>query len=328
MIKHRRSIGAITVVALLAILALSYTSSGSLSPVAKPVGVDGGLPVSGVPNDVTATGPGTRKLGVPAQIAPTYNQSMGIVSRPPVAGSDPTVADQSLIKTGTIEIEVADVDASATRARTLIVGLGGLVSDSSRSGGDHPVMTVTYRVPAARFDDALDGLRGLGSKIVAEQTQTIDVTAQVVDLGARLVNLRASEKALQSIMDRTVKIDEVLAVQTQLTDVRGQIEQLTAQQQTLAQQSAYGTISATYEMPAPAAVTAVSQGWDPAAIFDRAQASLIAITQHILGVGIYVLVVGLPIGLALLILGVPAVLITRRLRRHARPAEPLTPPTG
>ncbi len=46
--------------------------------------------------------------------------------------------------------------------------------------------SVTYRVPVARWDDALTALRKLGSKTLSEQTDTSDVTSQVIDLDARL----------------------------------------------------------------------------------------------------------------------------------------------
>ena len=53
---------------------------------------------------------------------------------------------------------------------------------------------ITYRIPASRWDDALGSLRGLATKVVGEQTQATEVGGQIVDLEARLRNLRASEQ--------------------------------------------------------------------------------------------------------------------------------------
>ena len=52
------------------------------------------------------------------------------------------------------------------------------------------------------------------------QVQTQAVTGQVVDLGARITNLRATEAALQAIMIQATKIPDVLEVQGKLTEVR------------------------------------------------------------------------------------------------------------
>ena len=124
--------------------------------------------------------------------------------------------------------------APSAVARDAIRGLGGYIgaSNTFNEGDDQPVAEITYRIPVGRWEDALAALRslnGLTTKVVTEQTNAVEVTGQIVDLDARIRNLRASESALQAIDARATKISDVLEVQAQLTDVRGQIEQLTAQ---------------------------------------------------------------------------------------------------
>ena len=75
------------------------------------------------------------------------------------------------------------------------------------------------------------------------------MTGQVVDLEARIKNLQASEIALQGIAERATKISDVLEVQAQLTDVRGQIEQLTAQLKDLNDRAGYATLTARFSRP-------------------------------------------------------------------------------
>ena len=41
-------------------------------------------------------------------------------------------------------------------------------------------------------------LNGMTTKVVTEQTDAVEVTGQIVDLDARIRNLRASESALQA----------------------------------------------------------------------------------------------------------------------------------
>src|SRR5437868_7110181 len=82
-------------------------------------------------------------------------------------------------------------------------------SGSQRTGdGGTAVAQVTYRIPATRWDEALVDLRAIGIKVLSEQTQSQDVTGQVVDLGARITNLQATEAALQAIMARADKISD------------------------------------------------------------------------------------------------------------------------
>jgi hypothetical protein len=87
----------------------------------------------------------------------------------------------------------------------------------------------------------------------------------VIDLGARITNLRATEAALQKIMEQATKIPDVLDVQSKLTEVRGEIERLVAQKLHLEDQAAYGTLVVTFVLPVQPVVEEVKAGWDPAA---------------------------------------------------------------
>jgi hypothetical protein len=224
-----------------------------------------------------------------------------------------------VIKTGSLELEVPDLSPTLLKARTAIVGLGGYVSASQQTSGDErQVASVTYRIPAERWDEALDALKKLGTKLVGEQTQAIDVTTQVVDLEARITNLRAAEAQLQGIMARAEKIPDILEIQAQLTQVRGEIESYVAQMQNLEDQATYGTLAVTYEVPV-LPVAEVQKGWELQTEVDRALAQLVQLGQGLATVGIWFAIVILPvllvgaIGLALV------VMIARRLGIDRRP---------
>lgn len=225
------------------------------------------------------------------------------------------IDDARIIRTGTIDLEVGDVGASLTRARDAIRGMGGYIGASTtQNDGDTPIASVTYRIPAGRWEDALDVLRaisGAGTKVVSERTEAVEVTGQVVDLEARIRNLRASEASLQAIATTATKIPDVLEVQNQLTNVRGQIEQLTAALKDLEDRSAYATLTASFRVPI-VAVEAAQKGWDPKAVVDEASASLVNVLQALTGAGIWFAIVWLPILLVLGILVLMAAWIARR----------------
>jgi uncharacterized protein DUF4349 len=220
----------------------------------------------------------------------------GRVSQPGSGVADPAAPrDQALVvKTGTVQIEVKDLTV-LIRARTAIVGLGGYVSGSQQSSGsEHKIASVTYRIPADRWDEALDALKGLATKVVSEQTQAVEVTGQVLDLGARIDNLRASERALQAIMSRATKITDVLEVQSRLSEVRGQIEQLATQKAHLEDEAAFGSLTVTFDVPV-VPVQQASDKWDVKAEVDRAMAQLIELGQGVATVAIWFAIVLLPL---------------------------------
>jgi hypothetical protein len=237
--------------------------------------------------------------------------------------------DQPLIvKTGTLQAEVADVPDALAKARAAIAALGGYVSGSEESNErDRPLAVITYLVPADRWDDALAALRALASKVLREQTQAVEVTGQVLDLGARIENLRVTERALQTIMEQATRISDVLEVQGQLTTVRGEIEELTTQKAHLEAQAALGTLTVTFSVSVPVLTTA-AQGWSLDAEIDRAAARLVEFGQSLLSVAVWATLVGLPVLLVILLLAIPFAVVLRRAFRRNKPGPLPRGPAG
>ena len=188
--------------------------------------------------------------------------------------------------------------------------------------GDRSVATITYRIPADRWQEVIGSLRGLATEVVYEQTQATEVGGQIVDLEARLRNLRASEAALVEIAKGTGKVSDLLEVEAQLTEVRGQIEQLDAQRTQLNDQVAYGTLVTTFGTEI-VAVQETAKGWDPAEDVDNAAATLIGVGQAIASAAIWFAIVWLPLLLALLVLALVIRFAYRRFGPKPKPHDPV-----
>jgi Domain of unknown function (DUF4349) len=237
------------------------------------------------------------------------------------------IDDAKIVRTGSIELEVGDVPIALRAARDGIRAMGGYIGASeTQTFDDSPIARVTYRVPVDRWEAALDLLRGLtgeGGKVLSENTSAVEVTGAVVDLEARIKNLRASEAALQEISSRATRISDVLEVQGQLTTVRGQIEQLTAQLTQLNDQASYATLTASFSVPV-VAVQVAAERWEPARVVDEATASLVDILQALTTAGIWFAIVWVPVLLLLGGIALVTVLILRRLgflRNLRRPGD-------
>ena len=240
---------------------------------------------------------------------------------------DASRTDLLVIKTGTMSIQVRDVPAALTTAAARLGGMGGFVAGSEQTGaGDDVRASVTYRIPAARWEEALGAVRSIGIDVVDEKTSTEDVTGKVVDLGARIANLQATERALQAIMARATKIADVLAVQAELTKVRGDIEQAAAEKQHLSEQAALSTLTVDFGLKPKPAVVVSQKKFDPQTQVDRATARLVEILQALATAGIWFGIVWLPILLALGLMSLIAILVYRRLRPAQAPPRTGAPP--
>jgi hypothetical protein len=155
-----------------------------------------------------------------------------------------------LIKQASLAIALDDVDGGIGTTRQLLTRYQGDLLDLSdqvalRSGEPRRIY-LRLRVPQENLDAMLEELKALGE--VRQQGITAeDVSAQLVDLQARVRNLKKSEEALLEIMERSGSIADVLAVSQELSAVREGIERTEAQFKNLQAQVAFSTISLTFE---------------------------------------------------------------------------------
>ncbi|HEY7828501.1 MAG TPA: DUF4349 domain-containing protein [Candidatus Limnocylindrales bacterium] len=319
--RNRFSLAALAVASL---LVLAACSSAATAATAGPAGLTssdsaaGGMGAFGGPVDQA----GAPSIAAPAPDQPTASGVPGQAPDPGTAGTPET----DIVRTGSVSIEVPKIDPALDAVRSAITGLGGYVSDSDQSNSaDQASASVTYRVPVARWQDALDAVQKIATKVDSAKSNAVEVTGQVLDLGARIDNLQTTERALQTIMGQATKIADILAVEGQLSDVQGQIEQLSTQQAHLKDQAALATLSVSFALPPTEAVVQTSRGWDPGAQLDQASAALLGMGQAVASTGIWLIVVGIPVALVILIVGGLAWFVARRIRRAA-PAVPLDSP--
>ena len=159
---------------------------------------------------------------------------------PPALPDGASAADllgRTIIRNGSVTLEVESVDASFEAVRSIAVANGGFVADSTFFGGSGRLgedgrdrddgsryAALTLRVPSERFDQVVAGLRGLAIQVTAISTSSQDITGEVTDLESDLRNLRAVEAQYLELLGRADAIGEVLQVQDRLNQTRAQIE--------------------------------------------------------------------------------------------------------
>jgi hypothetical protein len=232
--------------------------------------------------------------------------------------------DLKIVYTGSLELVVDDLNASLAKAKAAVLAAGGYIGASQESNdGDRSVATITYRIPATRWGDSVDTLRALATKVVGEQTQATEVGGQLVDIEARLRNLRASEDVLVGIAKGTGKVSDLLEVQQRISEVRGEIEQLDGQRLQLQDQVALGTLVVTFGTQV-VQVQEAAKGWDPKSDVDGAMATLISAGQALVSGAIWFGIVWLPLILVLVVFALLGRWLYRRFGPAPKPARPVT----
>ena len=205
---------------------------------------------------------------------------------PAAATSDATTADTSaqildrmIIRTAQLSVEVQNIESALSKARDIAAGAGGFVSASNThfetaDKQDRMVADLTLQVRSDAADSAISQLRALG-KVTSESTGSQDVTDEYVDLDSNLRNLQATESAILKLMDRATQIQDVLSLQRELTNVRGQIERIQGRKTYLERRTDMATITLSLRLPPVAPSEPLTGAWDPVSTALRGwQASL------------------------------------------------------
>lgn len=151
-----------------------------------------------------------------------------------------------LIKNAELLILVSSISETLPKVNQLLSQHQGdmLSLQETRLSDTSSTATLILRVPQQHLETLIEKLLTLG-QVEQRSLTTQDVSEQLIDLEARLRNLRRTEDSLLAILNRSGTITEVLAVTQELSNIRQQIEQLTAQLTRLENQVTYSRITLT-----------------------------------------------------------------------------------
>ena len=239
---------------------------------------------------------------------------------------------RKIIATAQMDIVVDDTEAAVTEVTDLATDAGGYVSNANLyrdmwSGSNLLRGTLTLRIPADRLGQFMAQLETIAVVVRSSNLDRQDVTDQYSDIEAQLRNLTATENELRELLAEVrarpnATAEDILAVHRDLSDIRGQIEQLQGRQNMLDNQIALSTIDVTLT-PDEANRPVVEEGWQPGTVLRNATRALVSSVQFIGSAMIWILVYVLPIvllaliPLALLVWLVRTIVVRRRRKRGA-----------
>jgi hypothetical protein len=302
----------------LIVVAVALGSSGSKSPErfatsapATSNGSSAGVSGSGaVGSGGTAAAGVGRIVGGPVAAAPPVVASQATGAAPGL----PTVDTSKVVKTGEMDLQVdkGQVPNIFNRVIAIATVVQGYVAESHTDEGIDPSGLVTLRVPVAKFEVAINDVRSLPVKVGSQQISGTDVTSKYVDLQARITALQATRSTYERLLSRANTIGDILSIQTRLTDVQTQIEQLQGQLRVLDDQTSYGTLTVTVDQKTIAAPVVHHQSGMSKAVH-RSVDRFVTGIEAIIGVIGPILLVLLVIGLGVVVLRVGYRVVRRQL---------------
>ena len=212
----------------------------------KPVLWFGALMASAVLASCASAPQTSATSGAPASAPMNEALSQNAVGKMADTSASPApISQPQLIKTATLQITVKSITTSIDQVKAIAQQQQGdilnLSDEIPTDGNSHRTASLQVRVPQAKLDAALQALKALGS-LDRQSITAEDVSTQLIDSQARLKNLRKTEATLLGIMGRSGGVSDVLKVAQELSNVRNQVEQITAQLTALQNQVAYSSV--------------------------------------------------------------------------------------
>lgn len=260
-------------------------------------------------------------LGMPSLAAPeiAYDTSYATKGMMPIVPPNPrptggetaAEADQKIIKTGSLDLAVENVDETTAKLTALATGKGGYVQSSSvneRNDGTK-FGSLTIRIPSTAFESTLVEAKKLATSVKSENTHGQDVTEEYTDLQAQLRNAQAQEVEYLAILKKAQSVQDILNVQQYLGNIRSTIESLQGRIKYFSNLTSYSTISIT--LSEDTTLQAPSRGFRPLEDMRTALQSLLLLAEALVTWMIWLVIVG---GGIL----IPLALITYLLYRFVR----------
>jgi hypothetical protein len=224
------------------------------------------------------------------------------------------VSTRRIVYRADVDLVVEQFDPLPEQIEAAVKKHGGFISASNLTGspGSPRSGRWTVRVPVAQFSEFLAAMRQLGEARSINSTSD-DVTAAYYDIEARIrTKQQEEERLLKLLADATGKLEEILAVERELSRVRGEVEEAQGRLRLMKDVTELSTVTVNVTeiknyVPeqAPTYLTRVRRTWS------NSIAALMVAIQ-----GFSLLAVALAPWLApLLILGL-LFLVVRRLRRR------------
>ncbi|MDR1300011.1 MAG: DUF4349 domain-containing protein [Oscillospiraceae bacterium] len=311
-IKIKNKIAAIPAILISLVLLCSSCGAGGGTEASAPSS-------SGEMNYAYADESGSMESAVEPHIASDSSFASG------AADDTGAALAQKIIYSATAEIETTTFDDTVDDVYAMLVNIGGFVEDSYITGVDYSASYYNYqtyrsaeftiRVPGRFFDSLPTELSGLGH-VLSLRTGATNVTAQYLDTESRLNTYRAEEGRLLAMLEKAENVEDMIAIESRISNVRYEIEALTSALRNWQNEVDYSTVDLYIREVAELSeeVPVVTTYWSEVGS---------GFTATLKGIGLFFksvfkyLVIALPVLVVLAVIGVIALAVMRKRRQNA-----------
>ena len=188
---------------------------------------------------------------------------------------DPSTVESSrkIVYNASVRMETTDYDTTRAALQEAVTAANGYLESTDQGGSKDSGSRYTYytaRIPAENYRSFLTAA-GEAGNVTSLNESAQDITAEYVDVEARLKALNDQRDRLNALADKAETTADLLEIESQLSDVQYQLESYTGQMRLMDNQVRYSTVDISLQevrVLTPTATTfgekfveAVTSGW-------------------------------------------------------------------
>ena len=174
-------------------------------------------------------------------------RSAGIPAPPTPAGPELEklpIKDQKIIKNGSLNIRVTDLEKSRSELDSLVKVSGGYLSNEQYyNHGNEVGYHLTIRVPSESFEQLIEGIESGQAEVLYKQLDARDITLEFIDLETRLENKKAYLSRYRELLAQARNVKDVLEIQDKMRTIEEEIESQSRQLTYLSNQVSFSTLN-------------------------------------------------------------------------------------
>lgn len=148
------------------------------------------------------------------------------------AAAQQKATNEKIIYTYNYSVETKKFDELLDTVQKRITEYGGYLESSEANGtrdsGANRYANLVIRIPADRMGEFLSMVKE-NSNVTYSSSSSENVTLTYVDMQSHVNALRAEQDTLMDLLDRATKLEDIMTIQSQLTNVRYEIESYESQ---------------------------------------------------------------------------------------------------
>ena len=151
---------------------------------------------------------------------------------------------QKIIKDGSLEIEVNNIQAYKTSTDTLVKKFGGYYENDVFNANNYQSnYNLTIRIPTTNFETFVANIiNEEGGRVTMKDLHARDVTEEYTDVEIRLTNARNYLQRYNELLKKATSIKDILEIQQKIKDVELEIESMTGRLKYMNDRIDYSTL--------------------------------------------------------------------------------------